>query len=92
MDNDVPHFDQQGHHVRHEKLERSRHRARRQVDRGLDDLDYSGGGSALWQFVVMSGVLGVIFGVGTLVSGGTARPVGAGKKKDGKGGAEPGTG
>lgn len=77
MDNDVPHFDQRGHHVRQAKLERSR---RRRVDDA--DYDYSGGGGALWQFVVVSGVLGVIFGVGAIFSGG---PVRAGRKReDGK--------
>lgn len=81
VDNDVPHFDQYGHQVRHEKLDRSRHRARRKVDRTLDDLDYSGGSSALVQFVMISGVLGVILGVGSFVSGGPVRPVA--KKKDG---------
>jgi hypothetical protein len=80
VDNDVPHFDQYGHQVRHEKLDRSRHKARRRVERTLDDLDYTGGSSPLFQFFMMSGVLGVILGVGAFVSGGTAIPVP--KKKD----------
>jgi hypothetical protein len=80
VDNDVPHFDQYGHQVRHEKLDRSRHKARRRVERTLDDLDYTGGSSPLFQFFMMSGVLGVILGVGAFVSGGTAMPVP--KKKD----------
>jgi len=80
----VPHFDQYGHQVRHEKLDRSRHKARRRVERTLDDLDYSGGSSPLFQFVMISGVLGIILGVGAMVTGGSVRPVA--KKKDGDNG------
>ena len=75
MDNDVPHFDQYGHQVRHENLDRSRHRARRRVERTLDDLDYGGGSSPLFQFVMVSGVLGIILGVGSFVSRGSGTPV-----------------
>jgi hypothetical protein len=84
VDNDIPHFDQKEHHVRHEKIERTRHRARRRVERTLDDLDYSGGGnSPLAMFFLMSGVLGVILGVGAFVSGGaTVKAVP--KKKEGE--------
>ena len=81
IDNDVPHFDQHGHQVRHENLDRSRHRARRSVERTLDDLDYGGGSSPLFQFVMVSGVLGIILGVGSFVSKGSGRPVS--KKKEG---------
>jgi len=85
MDNDVPHFDQHGHQVRHENLDRSRHRARRRVERTLDDLDYGGGGSSpLFQFVMVSGVLGIILGVGAFVSRGSPRTV-AKKKEEGEG-------
>jgi hypothetical protein len=51
------------------------------VERTLDDLDYSGGSSALFQFVMISGVLGIILGVGSFVSAGSVRPVA--KKKEG---------
>jgi len=81
MDNDVPHFDQHGHQVRHEKLDRSRHKARRRVERTLDDLDYSGGSSPLVQFLLISGVLGIILSVGSVVAGGSGRPVA--KRKEG---------
>jgi len=77
----VPHFDQHGHQVRHEKLDRSRHSARRRVERTLDDLDYSGGSSPLVQFLLISGVLGIIMGVGSVVTGGSGRPVE--KRKEG---------
>ena len=77
----MPHFDQHGHQVRHENLDRSRHRARRRVERTLDDLDYSGGSSPLVQFVLISGVLGIILGVGSFVSRGNPRPVA--KRKEG---------
>jgi len=82
VDNDIPHFDQKEHHVRHEKIERTRHRTRRKVERTLDDLDYSGGNSPLAMFFMMSGVLGVILGVGAFVSGGTVKAVP--KKKEGE--------
>jgi curved DNA-binding protein CbpA len=82
VDNDVPHFDQHGHQVRHENLDRSRHKARRRVERTLEDLDYSGGSSPLFQFVMISGVLGIILGVGSFVSGGTVRPVAKKKEND----------
>ena len=55
---------------------------RRRVERTLDDLDYSGGGSSpLFQFVMVSGVLGIILGVGSFVSRGNPRPVA--KRKEG---------
>jgi hypothetical protein len=82
VDGDIPHFDQQGHHVRHEKIERTRHRARRRAERTLDDLDYSGGNSPLAMFFMMSGVLGVILGVGAFLSGGATKVVP--KKKEGE--------
>lgn len=81
VDNDVPHFDQHGHYVRHEKIERSRHRTRRKVERTLDDLDYTGGGnSPLVQFFLVGGALCFILGFGTFISGGTTKPI---KKKNG---------
>ena len=67
--------------MRHEKIERTRHRTRRRVERTLDDLDYSGGNSPLTMFFLMCGVLGVIMGVGAFVSGGTVKAVP--KKKEG---------
>lgn len=70
--------------MRHEKIERTRHRARRRVERTLDDLDYSGGNSPLVMFFLMSGVLGIILGVGAFVSGGSVKPVPKKKDDDGK--------
>jgi hypothetical protein len=52
------------------------------VERTLDDLDYSGGNSPLAMFFMMSGVLGVILGVGAFVSGGAVKAVP--KKKEGE--------
>jgi hypothetical protein len=54
------------------------------MERTLDDLDYSGGSSPLFQFVLISGVLGIILGVGSFVSRGSPRPVA--RKKDGEDG------
>lgn len=84
-DHDVPHFDQRGHFVRHEKIEKTRHRARRKVERTLDDLDYSGGGaSPLFNFIMISGALAVIVSVSGLLLGGS--PKSHSKKKDGEDG------
>lgn len=78
----MPHFDQQGHYERHENIHKSRHRARRKVEKTLDDMDYAGGGnSPLFQFFLVGGALCFILGVGTFISGGTTKPVA--KKKDG---------
>lgn len=66
-DNDVRHFDQQGHYRTHSTIERTRHKARRRAwsHRGDDDVDYGGGGSSsvLFNFVLMSGVLASILGI-----------------------------
>ncbi|KAM0715587.1 hypothetical protein Q7P37_009085 [Cladosporium fusiforme] len=82
LDHDVPHFDQHGHHTRHEKIQRSRHHGRRRVERTVDDLDYSGGGSdPIVRFIMISGVLAIIFASTGMVAGANPKPVA--KKKEG---------
>jgi len=66
-DHDVPHFDQRGHYQTHETLEQRKKRARQRVQRSEDDLDYSGGSSPLFNFVLVSGALAIIFGVSSLI-------------------------
>ena len=68
--------------MRHDNLERTRHKARRRVERTLDDLDYGGGSSPIFQFFLVSGVLALIWGVGAFISGGTSKPVARKKDKD----------
>lgn len=79
FDNDVRHFDQQGHYRTHSDIERTRHRARRKYAQTVreDDLDYGGGGgsSMMVNFFVISGVLAVIFGFsGALSAYGAGNP------------------
>lgn len=66
-ENDVPHFDQRGHYQTHETLEQRKRQARQRVRRSEDDLDYSGNSSPLFNFILVSGALGVIFGVSSLI-------------------------
>lgn len=73
FDNDVPHFDREGHFRTHESVERARHRARRK-QAAMDDMT-GGGPSMLFNFVLLSGVLTVVFGVtGALFPRGTGDP------------------
>ncbi|KAK4549915.1 hypothetical protein LTR36_005216 [Oleoguttula mirabilis] len=90
VDNDVRHFDHQGHYRTHSTIERTRHKARRKQWQSVsdrDDLDYGGGSSMLFNFVLMSGVLGSIFGISYGLfgvrsgSGSSSTSTPAGKKK-----------
>lgn len=82
FDNDVPHFDQQGHYQTHSTIEKTRHKARRKRQTGFDgleDLDLPGSGAApsvLFNFFVMCGALSIIFGVTSVLTGG----IGSGSK------------
>lgn len=60
FDNDVPHFDQRGHYQTHSTIEKTRHRIRRKRGVSAEDLDFEGGSSMLFNFIAISGVLGVI--------------------------------
>ena len=82
FDNDVPHFDREGHLRTHDAVLKSRHRARRKRGGGFEDVEAeSRGTSALFSFVLLSGVLVTIFGVsGMFRDLGTA---GTKKKREG---------
>ncbi|GAB7355046.1 hypothetical protein MBLNU459_g5644t1 [Dothideomycetes sp. NU459] len=70
LDNDVPHFDRDGHFRTHESVERARHRARRR-QAVAEEMAGGSGPSMLFNFFLLSGVLTVIFGVtGALFRGG----------------------
>ncbi|KAK3670474.1 hypothetical protein LTR78_009578 [Recurvomyces mirabilis] len=78
FDNDVRHFDHDGHYKTHSGIERTRHKARRKNRVYAEDLEGAvGGSSALFNFVMISGVLCIIFGV----SGGLMSFSSAGKEK-----------
>ncbi|TKA24687.1 hypothetical protein B0A50_05675 [Salinomyces thailandicus] len=66
FEDDVGHFDSRGHRRRQADIERTRHRARRKSGRGVvePEVDYDGGGGnpTVFNFVVVSGVLGVVLG------------------------------
>ncbi len=64
-DNDVPHFDRQGHWRTHSEIERTRHSARRakRVRREEEMEDGGGGYSAGWGFVMLCGVLAATVGI-----------------------------
>ncbi|KAK5127550.1 hypothetical protein LTR85_006890 [Meristemomyces frigidus] len=90
VDNDVRHFDHHGHYRTHSTIERTRHKARRKQYQSVseDDLDYSGGSSVMFNFVLMSGVLASIFGISYGLFGygssSSASSASSGKKKVGK--------
>jgi curved DNA-binding protein CbpA len=70
FDNDVRHFDQAGHHRTHSEIERTRHKARRKRRVNAAELESEyGGGSVLFNFVMISGILGVIFGISGAIAG-----------------------
>jgi hypothetical protein len=59
-DNDVRHFDHLGHYRTHSDIERTRHKARRKVVQDAEE-EYEGGNSTLFNFFMLSGMLGVVF-------------------------------
>ena len=62
FNNDVPHWDRDGHLRTHDNVEKTRHKARRRsVNVSTDDI--LNNTSMLFNFVLLSGVLTVIFGV-----------------------------
>lgn len=62
FNNDVPHWDREGHFRTHDNVEKTRHKARRRsVNVSTDDI--LNNTSMLVNFVLLSGVLAVIFGV-----------------------------
>ncbi|KAK5711733.1 hypothetical protein LTR15_012328 [Elasticomyces elasticus] len=70
FDNDVRHFDHDGHLKTHSTLEQNRHRARRKARVRSEESDYAGS-SALFNFVMISAVLLGTFGIsGTLLERG----------------------
>jgi len=76
FDNDVPHFDQRGHYQTHSGIEKTRHKARRKRTVREEDLETGTGNSVLFNFAMLSGVLGIIYGVTLSVFG-----AGSNKKK-----------
>lgn len=79
FDNDVPHFDQRGHYQTHSTIEKTRHRTRRKRGVSAEDLDFEGGGSMLFNFFAISGILGIVFFSSTFAL--ESRGGGAGSKK-----------
>ncbi|THX09242.1 DnaJ-domain-containing protein [Aureobasidium pullulans] len=62
FNNDVPHFDREGHFRTHDNVMKNRHRSRRRTG-GVSTDDILNNTSMLFNFVLLSGVLTVIFGV-----------------------------
>ena len=62
FDNDVRHFDREGHFRTHDAVQRNRHRARRRTG-GVDAEVIVGSSTMLSNFVLLSGVLTVIFSI-----------------------------
>lgn len=87
FDNDVPHFDQRGHFQTQSTIERMRQKAserrRRSTVRREEDFEYESGAgnSAAFNFVLLMGVLGVIYGVSGIIFGFESRGGGKGKLK-----------
>nr|OQO21218.1 hypothetical protein B0A51_08974 [Rachicladosporium sp. CCFEE 5018] len=79
----VPHFDHEQHTSTHSTIERTRHQARRKkFERRMEEAqeDVQGGSSALVNFLLVGGILGVVFAVpAVFFSGG--RESGSGKKR-----------
>lgn len=72
----MPHFDRRSHYQTHSEIEKTRHKARRKRTIRADDVEYGTGNSVLFNFLMLSGVLGSIFGVTHSIFG-----LGASKKK-----------
>lgn len=67
-DNDVPHFDHRGHYQTHSEIERTRHKARRKrTDVRVEQAEMDRGTSALFGFVMLSGVLAAVLGVPVMI-------------------------
>ncbi|CAK3868564.1 -domain-containing [Lecanosticta acicola] len=60
VDNDVPHFDNRAHTRTHSEIERNRHRTRRKRAVRYEEADLGGGSSSIFNFFVISGLLGSI--------------------------------
>ncbi|CAD6581126.1 MAG: hypothetical protein ASARMPREDX12_001467 [Alectoria sarmentosa] len=59
--NDVPHFDQEGHHRTQEQQDQRRRRRMEQ-----ESVDFAGGGSVLFQFLLITAVVTLAFSIPTL--------------------------
>ncbi|KAL1302848.1 hypothetical protein AAFC00_003180 [Neodothiora populina] len=61
---DVPHFDREGHRRTHESVERTRHQTKRRTkgEVALDEMRDTGP-SMLFNFILISGILTLVFGV-----------------------------
>lgn len=70
FDGDVPHFDNRAHTQTHSDLERARHKARRKRTVRVEEQEMTGGNSVLFNFFMLTGILGVIAGVSNAVYGG----------------------
>ncbi|KAF2166710.1 hypothetical protein M409DRAFT_54504 [Zasmidium cellare ATCC 36951] len=81
FDSDVPHFDNRAHTQTHSEIERTRHKARRKRAVRVEEPESVAGNSVLFNFFVLTGILGVVAGVGNAVYGGSG---GRGGKKDGE--------
>ncbi|KAK4939654.1 hypothetical protein LTR66_014987, partial [Elasticomyces elasticus] len=81
QDNDVPHFDRDGHFRTQESVHR--HQRKRTKGVGLGDWGEveMGGPSVLFNFIAISGALGVIFAVSGAVMGGGGGSGGGGGGK-----------
>lgn len=78
FDDDVPHFDAQGHYKTHEQIRRERHernriraRIRRKQGASFDDV---GGSSTLFNFFVIGGVLGGIAAITGMFANSGGKP------------------
>jgi hypothetical protein len=73
-DGDVPHFDNRSHTHTHSEIE-NRHRTRRKRASQYESAEMAGNGSSvLFNFLVLTGVLGVAVGTSAAVYGGGKKP------------------
>lgn len=80
FDGDVPHFNNEAHTQTHSDLERTRHKARRKRTVRVEDIEVdTSGNSVLFNFFMLTGVLGVVAAVSHAVYGGSAAK---GKQKE----------
>ncbi|EMC97530.1 hypothetical protein BAUCODRAFT_33248 [Baudoinia panamericana UAMH 10762] len=89
FDNDVNHFDHEGHYRTHSDIERTRHRARRKLHHGVrgvrgEEIEYESGGSMLFNFLMVSGVLVFAFGGSAMAMGVFGARWGMGQGRGGK--------
>lgn len=68
FDNDVPHFDQEGHYRTHSEIEKARQQTRRRTTTRISAEDYESGSSQLFNFILVSGILAAAISIAAAIN------------------------